>query len=168
MTCEITKLPWQCLVQNFWILYQGNPKAEVDNSYQDLDYSAHHKNWTCNYPYLLAVSRSSQWNTWKISSKVMKKIRLFLHFLSGNILLVTCYFNSGRNVFSFIVLHLSSLCIQVTRVENTSTTSEAQALGPKISKQTVQPPKLETRSCPGIEERLRNVETHFGYGPGIV
>lgn len=56
--------------------------------------------------------------------------------------------------------------IKVTRVENTSTTSEAQALGPEISKQTSQPSQLETRSCPGIEERLRNVETHLGYGPG--
>ena len=53
----------------------------------------------------------------------------------------------------------------VTRVEDTNTTSEAQALGPEIS--TLSSPRLETRSCPGIEERLRNIETHLGYRPGI-
>lgn len=58
--------------------------------------------------------------------------------------------------------------IKVTRVENTSTTSEAQALGPEISKQTTQPSRLEARFCPGIEERLRNMETHLGYGPGTI
>jgi len=54
--------------------------------------------------------------------------------------------------------------IKVTRVEDTNTTSEAQALGPEIS--TLSSPRLETRSCPGIEERLRNIETHLGYRPG--
>ncbi|XP_078352178.1 MAP3K12-binding inhibitory protein 1-like [Oculina patagonica] len=56
--------------------------------------------------------------------------------------------------------------IKVTQVENTSTSSEAQALGPDISKQTTLPSRLEARSCPGIEERLRNMEAHLGYGPG--
>lgn len=51
------------------------------------------------------------------------------------------------------------------RVEDTSTTSEAQALGPEIS--NLSSPRLETRSCPGVEERLRNLETHVGYRPGI-
>lgn len=50
-------------------------------------------------------------------------------------------------------------------MEDTSTTSEAQALGPEIS--TLTSPRLETRSCPGIEERLRNVETQLGYRPGM-
>lgn len=62
--------------------------------------------------------------------------------------------------------HLSVCCATVTRVENTSTTSEAQALGPEISKQTTQPSRLEARSCLGIEERLRNMETHLGYCSG--
>lgn len=53
--------------------------------------------------------------------------------------------------------------IKVTQVENTSTTTEAQALGPEISTSSS---SLETRSCPGIEERLRNIETHLGYRPG--
>lgn len=79
-------------------------------------------------------------------------------------------FNGGDA--TFLGLLFSSLFVMshstVTRVENTSTTSEAQALGPEISKQTRQPSRLETRSCPGIEERLRNVETHLGYGPGTV
>ena len=52
----------------------------------------------------------------------------------------------------------------VTKVDNTSTTSEAQALGPEISTRTS--PQLETKSCPGVEERLRNIETHLGYKPG--
>ena len=64
--------------------------------------------------------------------------------------------------------HLSVCCATVTQVENTNTTSEAHALGPEISKQTTQPFRLEARSCPGIEERLRNMETHLGYGPGTV
>lgn len=64
--------------------------------------------------------------------------------------------------------HLSVCCATVTRVENTSTASEAQALGPEISKQTTQPSRLEARSCLGIEERLRNIETHLGYRPGTV
>ncbi|CAH3173664.1 unnamed protein product, partial [Porites evermanni] len=54
--------------------------------------------------------------------------------------------------------------IKVTKVDNTSTTSEAQALGPEISTRTS--PQLETKSCPGVEERLRNIETHLGYKPG--
>ncbi|XP_015758841.1 PREDICTED: MAP3K12-binding inhibitory protein 1-like [Acropora digitifera] len=54
--------------------------------------------------------------------------------------------------------------IKATRVENTNTTSEAQALGPEISNTSTIP--LEAKDCPGIEERLRNLETHFGYKPG--
>ena len=52
----------------------------------------------------------------------------------------------------------------VTKVDDSSTTSEAQALGPEIS--TRSSPQLETKSCPGVEERLRNIETHLGYRPG--
>lgn len=52
----------------------------------------------------------------------------------------------------------------VTKVDDTSTTSEAQALGPEIS--TRSSPQLETKSCPGVEERLRNIETHLGYRSG--
>lgn len=70
--------------------------------------------------------------------------------------------------FTFLISVCSTTLHIVTRVENTSTTSEAQALGPEISKQTSQPSWLEARSCPGIEERLRNAETHLGYGPGTV
>ena len=77
-------------------------------------------------------------------------------------------FNGGNA--TLLGLPFPSVCFAtlhtVTRVENTSTTSEAQALGPEISNRTSQPAPLEARSCPGIEERLRNVETHFGYGPG--
>ena len=55
--------------------------------------------------------------------------------------------------------------LTATRVENTNTTSEAQALGPEISNTSTIP--LEAKDCPGIEERLRNLETHFGYKPGM-
>lgn len=55
--------------------------------------------------------------------------------------------------------------IKATRVENTNTTSEAQALGPEISNASTIP--LEAKDCPGIEERLRNLERHFGYKPGM-
>lgn len=74
----------------------------------------------------------------------------------------------GEFFASQVTLLLSVCYATVTRVENTSTTSEAQALGPEISKQTTQPSRLEARFCPGIEERLRNMETHLGYGPGTI
>ena len=90
-----------------------------------------------------------------------EKKTLFLASQCGNIL-VTCHLRK-----SLLELPFSSVFYAtVTRVENTSTTSEAQALGPEISKQTTQPSQLEARSCPGIEERVRNMETHLGYGPG--
>ncbi|XP_068731721.1 MAP3K12-binding inhibitory protein 1-like isoform X1 [Montipora capricornis] len=56
--------------------------------------------------------------------------------------------------------------IKVTRVEDTSTTSEAHALRPEISNKYLSPTFLEGKSCPGVEERLRNLEEHLGYRPG--
>ena len=59
--------------------------------------------------------------------------------------------------------------LTVTQVENTSSASEAQALGPEFSKQRTPVASqigMGVSSYHSTEERIRNIEIHLGYRPG--
>lgn len=77
-------------------------------------------------------------------------------------------FSCARVDAVFVHRHGQKSHIKVTQVENTSSANEAQALGPEISRQrttVASQVSMEFRSCPGTEERFRDIEMHLGYRP---
>ncbi|CAH3043402.1 unnamed protein product [Pocillopora meandrina] len=77
-------------------------------------------------------------------------------------------FSCARVDAVFVHRHGQKSHIKVTQVENTSSASEAQALGPEFSKQRTPVASqigMGVSSCHSTEERIRNIEIHLGYRP---